>query len=271
MVHKIKTMRGIIFCFLIAVSVAGFGQTTINQTDAQGKKQGVWIKKDREGRKLYEATFKDDKPVGRMKRFYPNGQLMALMDFVAGSDSADAQLFDETGNLMAKGRYVDQKKTGSWNYFADSKVVSTENYSDGVKNGPAKRFYKTGELLEESNWKNGQLDGSYKAYFNDGKVYMECTYSDGQRNGPFQIWQSNGTPELDASYSYDARDKDWKYFDQSGNLRFTLKFDKGKLLNPQVQDSIDSLNSKSFKAKDIPDPGKFMQNPEEYLRLMQKH
>jgi antitoxin component YwqK of YwqJK toxin-antitoxin module len=269
-VHKNKTMRGLIFCLLFTLTVAGFAQTSINQTDAMGKKQGLWVKKDRDGKKIYEATFRDGKPVGEMKRFYPNGKVMALMNFLAGSDTAVAQLFDESGSLMARGKYVDQKKTGEWTYFLDSKIVSTENYGNGLKEGPAKRFYKTGELLEESNWKNGHLDGLYRAYFSNGKVYLECNYSDGQRNGPFRIWQSDGTPELDASYCYDARDKDWKYFDGSGKIRFTLKFDKGKMLNPQVQDSIDSLNSKSFTAKDVPDPEKFMQNPEEYMRLMQK-
>lgn len=261
------------FCLFLFITGVGYAQTVLNQTDAEGRKQGTWIKKDRDGKKVYEATFKDDKPVGEMKRFYPNGTAMALMDFVAGGDTADARLFDELGNLIAKGKYADQKKTGEWTYFLDSKVVSTENYTDGVKNGPAKRFYKTGELLEESNWKNGQLDGLYRAYFSNGKVYMECSYSGGQRNGPFRIWQSDGTPELEANYCYDARDRDWKYFDGSGKLQFTLKFDKGKMLNPQVQDSIDSVKLNSYQAEgnDIPDPAKFMQDPEGYMRLMQKH
>ncbi len=263
-------MRGLIFCLFLLISGNIFAQNVVNQVDAQGRKQGFWIKKDVEGKKVYEATFKDNKPVGEMKRFHPNGKVMALMVFKEGSDTAAAQLFDERGSLIGKGKYVGQKKTGEWTYFLDSKPVSSENYLDGLKTGLSKRYYATGELLEESNWKNGKLDGLYRIYFKDGKIYLECTYSDGQRNGPFETWQANGKPELEANYNFDSRDKDWKYFDESGNLRFTLKFDQGKLLNPQVQDSIDKVTFGSFKTKEdnLPDPEKFMQNPEEYMRQM---
>lgn len=266
-------MRGWIVCLFLFLSGVNYAQNAVNQVDSQGRKQGFWTKKDADGKLLYQATFKNDKPVGEMKRFHSNGKIMALMVFAEGSDTAHAQLFDESGNLIGKGKYLGQKKTGEWNYYLNDKVVSMENYRDGLKNGPAKRFYTTGELLEESNWKNNKLDGLYRIYYQDGKIYLECNYSDGQRNGSFKTWLSKGTPELEASYFLDARDKDWKYFDESGNLRFTLKFEQGKLLNPEVQDSIDKVKFESYKTKEdhLPDPEKFVKNPEEYMRQMQNH
>ena len=42
------------------------------QTDANGKKQGYWKKKDEKTNKLvYEGLFKDDKPQGIFKYYYP--------------------------------------------------------------------------------------------------------------------------------------------------------------------------------------------------------
>jgi hypothetical protein len=100
---------------------------------------------------------------------------------------------------------------------------------------------------------------------------MECNYSEGRRNGTFKTVFPNGSLELDAFYTNNSRDKDWKYFDENGKLLYTLKFDLGKLLNPEVQDSIDRNKSGIYKTKgdSIPDPEKFMQNPEEYMRLIQ--
>jgi hypothetical protein len=42
------------------------------------------------------------------------------------------------------------------------------------------------------------------------------------------------------------------------------------LLNPEVQDIIDRVNNEIFQTKNesTPDPEKFMQNPEEYMRLL---
>ena len=263
-------MRGLIICLFLLVSGSLLAQNKVNQVDAQGRKQGFWTKNDAEGKLMYQATFKDDKPVGELKRFHPNGKEKAAMIFTEGSEISDAKLFDERGSLIAQGKYDGQKKTGEWSYFLDSRVVSTETYANGQKNGLSKRFYQTGELLEESNWQKDKLNGLYRTYFEDGKIYLECNYTDGKRNGKFKTSFLNGNQELEAFYTDDMKDKDWKYFDETGKLLYTLKFDLGKLLNPEVQDSIYNIKSGTYKTKEdhIPDPEKFMQNPEEYMKLM---
>jgi len=263
-------MRGLIIFMFLLLSGNIIAQNTVNQVDAQGRKQGFWTKKTADGKLLYQATFKDDKPVGEMKRFHPNGKIKAVLNFVQGSELSDAKLFDEAGNLIAQGKYTGQKKTGEWNYYKDKKIVSTDNFQNGLKNGQSKRWFKTGELLEESTWKDDKLNGMYHSYFQDGKVFMECKYLQGKLNGPFNTWFADGTLELDAFYVSDLQDKDWLYYDNAGTVLYTLKYNKGKLMNPEVQDSIDAVQFGNIKtnADKIPDPEKFMQNPEEYMNLM---
>ena len=263
----------VVFLFVIfLISGSVFAQHVVNQTDSSGRKQGVWMKRNADGNLLYQATFKDDKPVGEMKRFHPNGKLMAVMNFKEGSDASKAQLYDERGKLIAQGEYSGQKKTGEWTYFLDSKITSAETYVDGKKNGISKRFYPGGEILEESMWQNDQLHGIYRSYFQDGKLYLECNYVDGKKNGKFKSCFPNGSMELDANYSNDQKDLDWNYFDESGELNYTLKYNLGQILNPEVLDSLEQLKMDGFKTGEnqIPDPEKFMQNPDEYLRLMNK-
>jgi len=263
-------MRGLIICIFLFLSGSIIAQNAVNKVDAQGKKQGSWTKKTADGKMLYQATFKDDKPIGEMKRFHPNGKIKAVMNFVEGSELSDAKLYDEAGHLVAQGKYTGQKKTGEWNYFRETKIVSSENYLEGQKECKSKRWFKTGELLEESNWKNDKLNGIYRMYFQDGKVYLECKYLQGKRNGPFKTWFTDGTLELDGFYTSDLCDKDWLYYDNAGALLYTLKYDNGKLLNPEVRDSMDKAQVGNLKTKGdkIPDPEKFMQNPEEYMNLL---
>lgn len=145
-----------------------------------------------------------------------------------------------------------------------------ENYLNGEKNGSSNRWFKTGKLLEESNWKNDKLDGVYRSFFLDGKVGLESKYDQGKRSGPFKTWFTDGTLELDAFYTNDLPDKDWLYYDSKGEVLYTLKYELGKLLNPEVKDSINAARFVNFKSRadSIPDPEKFMQNPEEYMNLM---
>ena len=59
----------IFFIFSVMISVSVFAQT---QTDASGRKQGYWKKVDEKTKKLiYEGLFKDDKPQGKFKYYYP--------------------------------------------------------------------------------------------------------------------------------------------------------------------------------------------------------
>lgn len=265
-------MRKLIICIFLLLSGSIIAQDTINQVDTQGRKQGFWTKKDLHGKLLYQATFKDDKPVGEMKRFHPNGKIKAVLYFIEESELSDVKLFDGAGRQVAQGKYLGQEKTGEWSFFKDSKVVSSENYVNGKKNGVSKRWYTTGELLEESTWKDDKLDGIYRSYFQDGKLYQESNYVQGQRSGPFKTWFSDGTLELDGFYMSDVRHKDWLYYDNSGVLLYALKYNQGQLLNPEVQDSINAAQFDNFKTKgdSIPDPEKYMQNPEEYMNLLKK-
>jgi antitoxin component YwqK of YwqJK toxin-antitoxin module len=263
-------MRVLIVCIILLFAGSIAAQNAVNQLDAQGRKQGFWTKKDADGKLLYQGTFKNDQPVGEMKRFHPNGKLKAVLNFVEGSEISDAILYDERGNLIAQGKYNGQMKTGEWSYFKDTKIVSTESYLNGQKNGISKKYYSTGELMEESNWKDDKRHGTYSSYFQDGICFLKYNYVDGRLNGSFQTWFPNGVLELDANYYDDLRDKDWKYFSESGEISYTLKYELGNLLNPEVQDSIDAAQSDTFKTREdkIPDPEKFMQNPEEYMNLI---
>ena len=93
-------MRGLIILLILLLTGNVIAQNTVNQVDAQGRKQGFWSKKDADGKLLYQASFKNDQPVGEMKRFHPNGKLKAVLTYVEGSELSDAKLFDERGRMI---------------------------------------------------------------------------------------------------------------------------------------------------------------------------
>ena len=62
---------GIISLLLISSSLRLSGQSdTINQADAKGQKQGYWEKRGSDNTLIYQGYFKDNKPVGEMRRYY---------------------------------------------------------------------------------------------------------------------------------------------------------------------------------------------------------
>ena len=257
-------MSKTIFILLLFLPFISFGQ--LNQTDANGLKQGLWQKKQDNGRLIYEGHFKDGKPVGEWKRYHPGGQLKALI--VYKGDTAFTQIFDVWHKKLTEGNYINQKKEGVWKIFKDNYVISDEEYVYGLKNGIAHQYYDTGEVMEESHWKNGKQDGDYQVFYKNGQPYLQCKMQYGLRHGLFLVFYENGKPEREAEYINNLRHGEWKYYDTDGKYLYSLFYNEGKILNPQVRDSIDNLQMQELEKNkaNLVDPEKFMEDPSEYMR-----
>ena len=164
----------IIIILLIFLPVFAFSQT--NQTDGNGLRQGPWQKQQPNGRLIYQGNFKNGKPVGEWKRFHTGGQVKAIINYRADSDSADVQLFDEWGKKVAEGIYLNENKSGLWVYFSENIKISDEHFRDDNKHGKSHKYYETGEVWEETDWVNGKQEGSYRVFFKSGEPFFQCAF-----------------------------------------------------------------------------------------------
>lgn len=256
-------MKNVIILLLL-LPVWTYGQ--LNKTDTNGLKQGLWQKKQSNGRLIYEGQFKDNKPVGEWKRYHPGGQLKAIMEY--SGDTAKTQLFDVWRKKVAEGNYVQQKKEGIWKIYKQGRVVADEEFRNGEKNGLSHRFYETGEVMEETVWKQGNKNGKYQVFYKNGEPYMQCKMKDNMRNGLFLVYFENGSQQLIGEYKNDLRHGEWKYQTEEGKTQYTLFYNEGQILNPSVRDSIDNLKMQELEKNKgtIVDPGEFMEDPSEYMR-----
>jgi antitoxin component YwqK of YwqJK toxin-antitoxin module len=252
---------------LLLLPFLASGQEKVNHTDSNGLKQGWWKKEYPNGKTIYEGRFLDDKPVGEWRRYHENGVLRAILLHHQNSDSVQSRLFDTSGKPAAEGYYTGEKKTGLWKYYSEGKIVSEETYSSGEKSGPGRLFYPTGEVLEETEWSNGVQHGKYRAFFQSGKPFLECIYQNGKRNGFCISYYPAGSMEVEAFYKDDLPDGEWKYYSDKNELRFTLQYSNGVLLNPEVLYKIETqqLEELERRGKKMADPEKYLDNPTEYL------
>jgi len=263
-------MKKLIF-FLLSVVLAItmlYAQGPINQTDANGHKQGKWIGKYPNGTIRYEGSFTDNKPVGDWKRFHENGKIMAQLHHFPNSEKSSAELFDGNGIRYAKGNYIGAAKDSTWNYFNNLKLVGKEDFVNGLKNGRLCTFFENGEVATESNWVSGLLDGVSRSFYPTGKKKMEVMYRQGKRQGLNLVYFESGLTEIKGQFNNDLPDGAWNFMDENGKVKFELNYKTGVLLNPEIIDSIQAGEFKAFdKARGrLKDPANFGQNPEEYLR-----
>jgi antitoxin component YwqK of YwqJK toxin-antitoxin module len=241
---------------LFLSSILCFSQVSINKTDAKGLKQGKWVSKYPGGSLKYEGNFDNDKPVGNWKRYHESGKVKALMTYRPNSERVFASLFDEEGNLYAKGVFDGTLRDSTWNFYSGEQLVLTENYALGKKTGKAQGFDEQRKVMWEKEFKNNFPDGISIEYYPSGIKRNQISYTEGKKNGLAIFYDENGSKMTEGSYNDDLSDGSWKIFDKTGKLKYEVKYDKGEILNGGA---MDSLQMKEFKKYDsvkgkIPEP-----------------
>jgi antitoxin component YwqK of YwqJK toxin-antitoxin module len=214
-------MKNLILFFAVAFTCSAFGQ--VNQTDANGLKQGVW-KKAWPGSTAfkYVGQFKDGKPYGKFVYYYESGAVQTILIYRNDSKTSDAQMYHESGYLMARGKYVNQKKDSIWVFYDDRGLVSAqEDYLDGQLDGQRVVFYEPREdgqylVQEYSYWVKGKQHGEYKRYHPNTQVSEEGNYVNGNKNGKIIFYHPNGHKRKIEQYNMGVKHGYWINFDESG-------------------------------------------------------
>ncbi len=205
----------------------------INQTDALGRRQGLWVKYYDDGTVMYEIEFKDNHPSGIFRRYYPNGKLMVDMKFEPTGHRAGAIFYDRDGNKLAMGYYYDQKRDSLWQFYInDSIVIKEQYYKKGVKDGPERVYSLTSypNLALERYWKNGKPDSLYIEYYDNGQPKRMMIYKNGKLNGTYQLFYYNGREKIRGQYKDDFMEGVWTFTNPDGSKQ-TIKYHKGEPVN----------------------------------------
>jgi len=222
-------MKKIILVFLLFV--LNFNLSAQNKVDNKGQKQGAWSKTYSSGALSYEGAFKDDKPVGLFKHYYESGKLKTEQNYLS-DDISEVKMYENDGKtLAATGKYTGKQKEGEWKYYKENRLVLTENFKGGKKEGISKVYSKSGALLEEIPYKEDKITGVRKYFLEDGKVYSEVSYKDGLEDGVYKLFEGNEKPVAEGFYVAGKKEGEWNLYDENGKIIETLNYRDGTLLN----------------------------------------
>jgi antitoxin component YwqK of YwqJK toxin-antitoxin module len=226
-----------VLCLPLALSsIAQPGPAADNRTDAQGRKQGAWVKHWPNGKPRYVGTFKDDKPVGEFRHFDEDGRLATVQVHAGDGHVSRARHFHPNGTLMATGKYVDQQKDSTWTYYDGAgELRKVENYRKGKLHGEQIAYYPGGAKAEEEHYENGVLHGETKGWFANGNLRMLTTYVHGQPDGPMEFHFPNGRKEIAGRMVNGDRDGAWSYYNEDGSLQLQVLYSRGQVVKEKKQ------------------------------------
>lgn len=202
---------------------------SINQSDANGHKQGKWIKSFANGIPRYEGQFNKDKPYGEFKHYYISGVLKAITTYSTDGVIARTKTYHENSYPMAEGKFIMQLKDSVWRYFSDvdGKLISDETYKKGKLDGISNIYYpESGIIAESIEYIDNLKNGEFRKYFPEGSIMTEGTYVNNQLEGNFVLYFPNGKIQLEGKYNNGRQIGNWNYFDEDGNQVSESEFKK---------------------------------------------
>jgi antitoxin component YwqK of YwqJK toxin-antitoxin module len=241
----------------------------LNKTDTSGKKQGPWEKRYANGRIAYTATFKDDKPIGELIRYYESGKIKAKIVYDQNGIKGIAEMYDPIGMIIAKGNYIESKKDSIWNFFTEKGILtSKETYSNGLKQGPSYVYFPNGVVSEIIYWQNDQKHGEWTQYSESGAVRLKGNHQNGLIEGSYQVFYESGAKEITGTYKQGNQDGEWVFWGTDGKVMLKLIFNNGKLLN---EEELNMEEQKLFNEFEINkgkllDPEKHRNDPDAVLK-----
>ncbi len=233
-------VRFLIMLPLAMLASGAWAQPTnpaMNRTDAQGRKQGPWVRTWAGSKQArYEGQFKDDKPVGSFVYYSTDGKMESRVDHYPGSNAAHGRHYHPNGKLMAEGRYLGQDKDSTWNYFDTAGGLrSTEHWKAGKLHGAMTTYFPDGNVAENRQFANGVAEGKAEQFHPNGKPRYQANYVKGEPQGQETYFFPTGNKEIQGKYVNGNRDGAWQYFNDDGTVRMQFLYAQGKLVKQKYE------------------------------------
>lgn len=238
---KSPSLNVTIFAAILVLWSSASALAQLNQTDAQGRKQGEWVKTHPEtGKIAYRTHFKNDVPMGTTERFYEDGTLQARIRHRRGGVDEARIYHPEGGGLMAQGIYRDQQRDSLWLFFsADSVLRAEESYRKGEKHGYSRTYFEDGSISEKANYVNGMKEGEWEQYYANGNLRLKATVEDGiSYVGEFLSFYENGRPMQKGRYQDGKRTGSWYEYLESGAIEVIYVYREGKVESEHPQNGV---------------------------------
>lgn len=197
----------------LALMMVGLACQAQNQMDKQGRRQGHWVKMDKQGAKIYEGDFVDDKETGTFTYYYPNGTIRIQNEYTIPGKVCKHQVFDKEGHLLAKGDFNQKNRDGLWLFYsANGKVIKQTTYKMGVRHGLQVLFTSNGDTAEVCNWADNHRHGRWWKRIGT-KGYITATYVKGGIEGRLTEYNDDQQLVREGFYTKGERNGQWSYYE----------------------------------------------------------
>lgn len=104
-------------------------------------------------------------------------------------------------------------------YYSGTNIIKEElTYKDGILNGKATSYYKSGEIKRKGEYYWGRYTGKWVSWYENGNRQYEVEYNNDTLCGNYISWYSTGVIEKKGSYTDNNRTGTWVEYDEAGMI-----------------------------------------------------
>ena len=156
-----------------------------------GQREGPWKFYYTSGSSEQLGTYKKGEPEGEWTWYFSNGKTWRTEVFYAGLEEGIAIEYNDTGQVVSQGNYLDGEKEGEWLLeYGDYKEIG--KYRAGLRDAEWKHYHRNGQLIYKGNFVDGREDGKHIRWFDSGKVMEEGKFSFGSKEGTWIAYNELG-------------------------------------------------------------------------------
>lgn len=216
-----------------ALTMLALGAEAQNTVDKQGRRQGQWVRTDKDGTKLFEATYIDGLEVGTSTYYYADGTVRIRNTFTEPGVRCMHEAYDEQGHLLAMGEYCQRNRDGEWKFFAkDGRLLKEAVYKMGIKEGLHVIFDKQGDTAEVTHWHNNQRHGRWWKRIGE-KGYITGNYVSGSMEGRLVEYDDRGALAREGYYQNGLKHGTYRFFEH-GRLTVDERWNHGILSDRKI-------------------------------------
>jgi len=179
------------------------------------------------GEKVSEGIIDEQgKRKGAWTNFYSTGEVRAKGTYVNNQRSGNWTYYFRKGGIEQKGKFERDRFRGIWNwYYPNGNKWREESYFNGREDGMFVEYDPVGNILTRGDYISGEKDGEW--IYQVGDHEERGTYVIGLREGTWKYYYPNGALKYEGSFSQGNPDKRHKYYHPNGALKEEQYYELG--------------------------------------------
>ncbi len=191
--------------------------------DETGSKEGPWKDLYPTGEIKAVGAYRENRQSGKWSFFYKNGKKEQEGNFLRGLYDGQWIWYYPNGNIWREESYFNGREDGPMVEYSDSGVVITKGeFINGEKEG--EWFHKVNDHTETGSYQSGLRSGEWKYFYDNGTVQFVGEFNQDLPEGKHKYYYPNGIIKEERYYRRGVRDKNWKKYNELGNLEMTITY-----------------------------------------------